>query len=169
MNIHVDIDNDQVQDTGLYYGVMGIVGVIILFGMYWLSKWIKDIYLLNFGLILMFIGCALLIGNNLSLIQFTIGAGIIWSIGYPMAQTIIISMFSKLIKVERQGMIMGLIGTAGSLGRICGPIISGYIYTFGDQFFTFIFATFVSGLAVLTSLGSWKYLSTIPNPTSLQK
>ncbi|XP_069951406.1 major facilitator superfamily domain-containing protein 8 isoform X1 [Cherax quadricarinatus] len=55
-------------------------------------------------------------------------AFIIAIVGFPVAQGILLGIFSKILGPRPQGLWMGVVGTAGSISRIIGPIIVTYIY-----------------------------------------
>ena len=71
-----------------------------------------------------------------SLPLFVIGAGLVWSIGAPIASTVVVASFSKILGSRPQGLHMGLIGAAGSVGRILIPLSASLLSNMG----VFIFA-----------------------------
>lgn len=147
-------DNKPGKDieAGFVFGGLGFIGMGVLFLISYLSKkGVKDFTVLVTGLSALVLGSGLLIGDP-SLPRFIIGSGFIWCIGYPLAQTIIVSMFSKMLGNKPQGTWMGWIGAMGSLGRIIGPTVAGLLMKNEGQSITFIFGTCVSVFALLTSL-----------------
>ncbi|KAN0012000.1 hypothetical protein ACTFIU_000219 [Dictyostelium citrinum] len=153
------IDDKDDGTAGYYFGGMGIVGILILLGISYISKreLINDFWILITGNTIIIIGCAICMTSDLGWVRFTIGSLLIWGFGYPLAQTIIVSMFSKTLSSSvgkaSQGTLMGVIGMAGSLGRIVGPLISGMMFTDTvDCFYVFLFST---SLAIITFLISF--------------
>ncbi|KAN0031965.1 hypothetical protein ACTFIV_005838 [Dictyostelium citrinum] len=153
------IDDKDDGTAGYYFGGMGIVGILILLGISYISKreLINDFWILITGNTIIIIGCAICMTSDLGWVRFTIGSLLIWGFGYPLAQTIIVSMFSKTLSSSvgkaSQGTLMGVIGMAGSLGRIVGPLISGMMFTDTvDCFYVFLFSTC---LAIITFLISF--------------
>lgn len=144
--------------TGVYYGVLGFIGMAVLIGIIFLSKRVQDSFLLLGGLILMELGQLFLISNDIGDTRFVIGTGITWAIGFPLAQTLVVSMFSKVVTSPKQGVMMGWIGAGGSLGRVIGPIISGYIYGASGFAFTFLFAAGCSLVALVVLGASWRHV-----------
>ena len=52
------------------------------------------------------------------------GCGVMWSVAAPMSATITVSAFSKLVGNQPQGLHMGVITAAGSVGRIVFPLLA---------------------------------------------
>lgn len=67
-------------------------------------------------------------------------------------------MFSKVPGSNSQGIKMSWIGSAGSLGRILGPIVAGAIFSHQGQSATFVAATVLSILTLLIPIGLFKWL-----------
>ncbi|KAN0049880.1 hypothetical protein ACTA71_002978 [Dictyostelium dimigraforme] len=153
------LDDYDDGSAGYYFGGMGIVGIFILLGISYVSKreLINELWILLTGNIIIVIGCAICITGDLGWARFTIGSLLIWGFGYPLAQTIIVSMFSKTLSSSigkaSQGTLMGVIGMAGSLGRIVGPLISGMMFTDTlNCYYVFLFSTCLAVIVLLLSL-----------------
>jgi len=157
--MYISVWNEGVSratQAGFVFAAMGAIGVVVLFLISYLSAFVSDFKVLVVGLIFLTIGSGLLIGNHIGLTRFLLGAGLIWCIGFPLAQTIIVSMFSKSLGKAPQGTWMGWIGAMGSLGRILGPIGAGYLYYHKGQMWAMIFG----GIMSVVSL--WVVLFIIP-------
>ncbi|KAJ3276839.1 hypothetical protein HDV01_002894 [Terramyces sp. JEL0728] len=63
--------------------------------------------------------------DNQSVVLFVVASVLIWSVGSPIAQTLTISSFSKMIGSKPSPLAMGWLTTAGSLGRIALPLLAG--------------------------------------------
>ncbi|EAL67786.1 hypothetical protein DDB_G0279275 [Dictyostelium discoideum AX4] len=153
------IDDKDDGTSGYYFGGMGVVGIIILLGISYISKkeLINDFWILITGIAIIIIGCGVCITSDLGWVRFTIGSLLIWGFGYPLAQTVIVSMFSKTLSSSvgkaSQGTLMGVIGMAGSLGRIVGPLISGMMFTDTvDCFYVFLFSTCLAVVTFVISI-----------------
>ncbi|KAM9989630.1 hypothetical protein ACTFIY_005679 [Dictyostelium cf. discoideum] len=153
------LDDKDDGTAGYYFGGMGVVGIIILLGISYISKkeLINDFWILITGVAIIIIGCAVCITSDLGWVRFTIGSLLIWGFGYPLAQTVIVSMFSKTLSSSvgkaSQGTLMGVIGMAGSLGRIVGPLISGMMFTDTvDCFYVFLFSTCLAIITFVISI-----------------
>ena len=56
-------------------------------------------------------------------------------VGFPLVQTLTISLFSKLLSrggVGRQGAMLGLLSSSGSVARIVSPVVTGILLDAGD-------------------------------------
>ncbi|GAM17028.1 hypothetical protein SAMD00019534_002030 [Acytostelium subglobosum LB1] len=143
--------------SGFYFGGLGLLGVGVLLGINLMSKrGVRDFYILIVGNIVMVAGCTVMITAHEDLYHFVIGTFLIWVIGFPLAQTVVVSMFSKRISATlgkaSQGTLMGIIGAAGSGGRIVGPLISGWLYTNYSTAAVFSYATGLTVVALLVCL-----------------
>ncbi len=91
-----------VEASGVYYGILGIIGTVLLISIVFISKKLRDFNLLLFGLVVMTIGFLALMSDKLSKTRFVFGSAIVWTIGFPLAQTLVVSMFSKKIRSRKQ-------------------------------------------------------------------
>lgn len=63
--------------------------------------------------------CVLQVSSDVpSYAALAIGCGLVWSVSAPLSVTITVSTFSKLVGDQPQGVHMGIITAAGSVGRI---------------------------------------------------
>eukprot|EP01133_Synstelium_polycarpum_P017753 gene17753-21173_t len=161
------------RDTsGYFFGAMGLIGVIFLLAINWLSKHgLHDYIILMVGNLIMVAGCSVVMTQHMIFPRFVTGLVLIWGMGFPLAQTVVVSMFSKILSSSigksSQGTFMGLIGAAGAAGRIIGPLCSGALYTHEGTFWVFFYATGLSIVSVIASLFvTPKSLSLTPNLTS---
>jgi MFS family permease len=75
---------------------------------------------------------------------------LVWSIGSPIAGAVLISSFSMMLgNRNKQGLSMGLIGSAGSLGRIFAPPLNSVLMHNELGYITFVF------FAVMSLVGSF--------------
>jgi len=138
-------------EAGFVFGGLGLIGMGMLFFISYVSKHVEDFVILVCGLCAMVLGSGLMVGT-LSLARFIVGAGLIWCVGYPLSQTIIVSMFSKMLGSKPQGTWMGWIGAMGSLGRIVGPVVAGLLLHNFGQSETMIFGTSVAVASLAVSM-----------------
>ena len=89
---------------------------------------------LGLGLILAGLGTCLDINDGkgkeeeMSLVRFEAGLSMVWALGYPLSQTVVVSALSKVLSKEQQGLWMGNLASAGSAGRIVAPTVAGFVY-----------------------------------------
>jgi len=151
-----DVDGDAVTDTSTMLLTLGAIGLIVFALIDRIEKVVAEHLLLSASFLLIGVGGICLLdftGNGASLAQFLSGAILIWSIGSPISQTIILSAFSKILGSKPQGEMMGWIGSAGSIGRIVFPLLSGFLGN-NPSFIVSAIFSFISAGAVL--LYNWK-------------
>ncbi|HZC35453.1 MAG TPA: MFS transporter [Chthoniobacterales bacterium] len=108
--------------------LLGLVGALIQGGAIGrLAKRFGDYKLAVAGLAVMAASMLLMpFGTSVPLfLLFTIGLGI----GNSLAQPTINAMASKAAHAGLQGRVLGTLQSAGSLGRVCGPAIAGFLLT----------------------------------------
>ena len=118
------------EKTGSSFSLCGIIGVVCLFSFHFLTSCLHDFELLIIGMILMLISCILLytsLWNRVSEFQFYASLALMYSVGYPIAQSALLGMFSKIVKTGPQGAVLGWFGSAGSLARILFPLLTGFM------------------------------------------
>lgn len=119
------------------FTAIGLGGLVVFAGVYYLSGHFQDRVTLLLGLSFILAGLGLTLdprdgeglGREMSLMRFEAGLAAIWGIGYPLAQTVVVSALSKVLSKEQQGLWMGNLASAGSAGRIIAPTIAGYVYS----------------------------------------
>jgi MFS family permease len=106
--------------------ILGLVGALIQGGAIGrLAKRFGDYRLAVVGLAVMAASMALMpFGTTVPLfVFFTIGLGV----GNSLSQPTINAMASKAAHAGIQGRVLGTLQSAGSLGRVCGPAIGGFL------------------------------------------
>jgi len=120
-------EEEAVGDTSQMMLILGVLGLIVFALIDVMEKWIAEWLLLAISFLFIGVGALFLYDwtkTGVGLAQFIIGASLIWSIGSPISQTIILSAFSKILGSKPQGAMMGWIGSAGSVGRIIFPLLA---------------------------------------------
>jgi len=123
-------DTDVIADEGYFFAILGVLGLIVYFGVDFIPKIIPEWITLTIGFFFLAGGCIVLIPVGRfaqNIVRFTIGTFFIWTVGSPITQTLVLSSFSKILGSQPQGLWMGWIGAAGSVGRIVFPIIAGLV------------------------------------------
>lgn len=150
-------DTEYSPTSGTFYMILGLIGtgITLIFAIF--AKKIDDQFPFFLSLGALFVGSLTLIGtlSTMSLARFTFALGLIYSIGYPLAQSVVVSMFSKISASQRsQAVSMSWIGSVGSVGRILGPIAVGAIYQKGGAIATFSFNTVVTALTLVLAIAT---------------
>ncbi len=122
--------------VALTFTLIGVGGLGIFGGVYYLSGHAKDRTSLLIGLSAILGGLCLTLDLNdgkgleheMSLARFQAGLALVWALGYPLSQTVVVSALSKVLTSAQQGIWMGNLASAGSAGRIVAPTLAGYAY-----------------------------------------
>jgi len=143
---------DMVRDSSQMFLALGVGGLFMYFMVDYLRKWIPEHWLLGGSFALTGVGTVFFITwsgeGGITVAEFLIGAVLIWSVASPIAQTLILSTFSKILGRKPQGSVMGLIGSAGSIGRIIFPLLAG-ILSHNSSFITAMILSFICSIGVI--------------------
>ncbi|KAM9992031.1 hypothetical protein ACTFIZ_012676 [Dictyostelium cf. discoideum] len=154
----LDTGINSSTNSGYFFGSMGFLGIVLLLIISWLCKkeLLHDYWILCFGNLIITIGCFATMVHQLSWIRFVIGYICIWGIGFTLAQTVVVSMFSKILSNTignaSQGTLIGIITASGSLGRVIGPLFSGLLYNENDLLPLFSFSFALSLILLFSSI-----------------
>ena len=123
---HFGFDAHQ---TGYVFGFIGIVSVILQGGLIGrLIKLFGETALARFGLFILAVGLALLAFVP-SLPMLLLMCAVI-AIGNGLSTPTLNGLASQLVDRGWQGRALGLMQSAGSMGRLIGPLIAGWLLTF---------------------------------------
>jgi len=143
---------DAVKDSSQMFLSLGVGGLLMYFIVDYLRKWVPEHWLLAGSFALTGVGTVFFIAwtgdDAITKVEFLVGAVIIWSIASPIAQTLILSTFSKMLGSRPQGSAMGWIGSAGSIGRIIFPLLAGMV-SHNSSFLTSMIVSFLCAIAVV--------------------
>lgn len=119
----------SLDKTSFYIGALGIVGLAIYFGMKPLSRRFGDFSLVTYGLAATALGAAALAQTRfrLPLPLYLAAVGAVWSFGYPVGQTAVLSLFSKVLAHLPPGGFLGLFSAAGSMARMVFAAMAGWL------------------------------------------
>ena len=129
-------------ENGWLFAYIGILAVLVqLRVLPFLTKKFSEKTILYISLFSMFIG--------LSLIPFSLNANFLYvalfflPLGNGLANPTIQALASENVPHEEYGGTLGILQSAGSLGRIIGPIVGGIIFQSFGKDNTFYFAGFI--------------------------
>lgn len=84
------------------------------------------------GLAVIAAGCRPLgvktIVENMGIVGYMVGLGMTWSIGYPLGQTAVLSLFSKVLGGLPMGGFLGVFSTSGCAARIVFAMVAGKMW-----------------------------------------
>jgi MFS transporter, DHA1 family, tetracycline resistance protein len=115
------------SSVGYLFAYVGILGAIIQGGLIGrLTRRFGEERLLLAGTVFLLLG---LLGIPLaSRVAYLFVATGLLSIGFAMAQPAISSLISRRAAAHEQGEVMGVSQSAGSLARVVGPLVAGFLF-----------------------------------------
>jgi len=117
-----DKDSDGQFDLATFFTLLGAAGLVIYIGVDFLTKkYFPELWQLVAGFLALSIGAYIFSIWGSAFSGFAVATIFMWSIGSPLTQTLTLAIFSKILADHPQGMWMGIMGSAGSLGRIIFP------------------------------------------------
>ena len=134
----------QIQ-TGAIISITGAVGTLnlVLFKEFW-TAYCTDMALMMGGLTVVLAAQLFLINYGKDqphpLWEYALSLSMVYAFGYPIANSAVLGIFSKLIKKGRQGKAQGHFAFMGGLARIIMPIAAGYTNEYGDASSSFAIA-----------------------------
>eukprot|EP00756_Hemistasia_phaeocysticola_P006800 Hpha_TRINITY_DN13996_c0_g1::TRINITY_DN13996_c0_g1_i1::g.35435::m.35435/K12307/MSFD8, CLN7; MFS transporter, ceroid-lipofuscinosis neuronal protein 7 len=127
---------EQGRRTSMFFTILGTVGTVsYVLCIYWSRRGLSDVVACLIGFVCLGAGGVTLalsvhtdVGNHLTvpggLMPIVIGAGLLWSIGSPVSQLSTLSSFGKVLgQKKKSAKEMGLLGSAGSAGRMLLPCL----------------------------------------------
>ncbi len=151
------------KEIGYLFSIIGIVGAFVQGGLLkQLAKRFTDEKLTLIGIFFMMIGLTGLpygmtfLGVVIVVVVLAIGSGIL--------QPTLLGVISKNVPKEKQGTILGLNQSLGSLARVLGPLWGGLAYDYIGYQFPFLTGGLVTFLALIVSfyfLSSSKYRKSV--------
>jgi len=127
-SVAIDALHWSVSNVGINFAVFGILGVISIMTLPYLTRWFTDIDLMIGGMGLMIVSAVLMSNmTDLTNIHFGFALWLMYSTGYPIGHTAMLGAFSKLTKYGKQGLMMGMFVAAGSAARVWFPVLAGYL------------------------------------------
>eukprot|EP00741_Cyanophora_paradoxa_P023919 tig00021682_g23101.t1 len=100
----------EAMGSGLLFAAVGLLGMAVFLSIKRLSGRFGDAALVLAGLLLAslgFLALACLDAQRPHVPVFLAGLALVWTLGYPLGQTAILSLFSKLLGRRKQGAWMG--------------------------------------------------------------
>ncbi|MBX7148978.1 MFS transporter [bacterium] len=127
--------------AGLILALMGFMSALIQGGgIGKLSKKLGETKLITAGSLIMTSG--LLAATLAGIVPLFVVAICIFGIGYAVSNPSLYGLVSKNAPQGMQGATMGVYQSAGSLGRILGPLFAGFLFDHWGKEYPFILAAF---------------------------
>ena len=146
----------QARDAGWLLAGMGLVSAFLQGGL--IGKLAKkfgetNLVILGFFLFFIFLGLAPLAPTPKIFALFLLGV----AMGSGLVNPSLSSLVSKSAKPEQRGQIMGIYQSAGSLARIMGPPLAGFLFDrLGSASPIFLSSIVMCGALIIASVGKRK-------------
>jgi len=127
-SVAMDTLHWSVSSVGWVFAAFGLLGILSLVALPYLTRCFTDMDLLLGGLSFMIASTVLMSSTqDLKDYHFMLALWLLYSTGFPIAHTALLGAFSKVTKQGKQGIMMGVFAAAGSAARIGFPLIAGYL------------------------------------------
>lgn len=155
-----------VFENALFLGGVGAVGLLTFALVSVASRCTSDRLLLLLGNLTMLLGSLVTLGDwpwrrshpaaTRTLALWLTGFTVTWACGYPVSQSVVVSVLSKNLDDSHAGLLLGTQAAFGSAGRVIGPLAAGYAYSDSDAGAVALSMTLVaSGSMSLLTLAVW--------------
>jgi len=137
--------------NGYMYGILGLAsalvqGLLIKF----ISVNISDKKIVSFGAFSMVVGLALMpFGGNFFGLAIIV---VILSLGSGAMQPTLLSLVSKVVSEDEQGLTLGLNQSISAFGRVLGPLWGGFAFEYLGYQFPFLTGAFFALIIAIISL-----------------
>jgi len=150
--VSLQVYHEDVVFTGHLFGICGSCGVIVLIYLGSIVNLFSEMYSLIFGILMM-------LASSIILVVFTYqGASVHWfegsvwlmyALGFPIGNTVVLGLYSKVAQGMSQSELLSWFGTAGSAARVLFPIFSGILT---ERYGVSVLFECLSGFLVVTLL-----------------
>ncbi|KAJ8904898.1 hypothetical protein NDN08_001412 [Rhodosorus marinus] len=117
----------SLSTASYYVSCLGFIGLIVYVSFKPISRAFSDRLLVLVGLVVAVVASVLflLFADQMPIVVWVSVLGLIWSISYPVGQTAILGLFSKVLAGLPAGGFLGLFSAAGSLARLLFATAAG--------------------------------------------
>jgi ceroid-lipofuscinosis MFS transporter 7 len=147
LNTTSNANEAAVENAAAFQFYLGCLGLLSYLAIeVWHHK-IHDIAWLLIGFAAMVLGNTVLAFNASTSNNFdsmAIGVFFVWSIGSPLTTAVCVVAFSKILGPRKQGMWMGLLGSASSISRVILPLLPALFSTFTSVFWLNVLLSTIS-------------------------
>lgn len=153
------------EQFGMTYGgasfcisIIGFFGLFVYLGFKPIAKRFTDRTLVFFGLVIVLLGCLPLsvpvLADHMTTQVYVFCLGLTWSLAYPIGQTAILSLFSKVLAGLPAGGFLGIFSATGSLARVGFAMFAGIVWSHfgrGSVFATILAYVIMSAVMVIVT------------------
>lgn len=119
--------------ASMYISVIGLFGLVVYLSFKPLAKRVSDRNLVVCGLLLVLVGCAPLsfvtLTTAMQISAYVFFLGFTWSVAYPIGQTAILALFSKVLASLPAGRFLGLFSATGSISRVLLAMLASLMWS----------------------------------------
>lgn len=165
------------EQYGITYAVgsyflsgVGLIGLAVYLCFKPISERFHDRFLVVVGLALTMIGCLPLamrfLSMRLSVITYVVCLGLTWSIGFPIGQTAILSLFSKILSGLPAGSFLGIFSASGSIARLGMAVVASNLWNFyGREAVYMVMIAYAGATLVLVRMCYGRLQPDLPFPS----
>ncbi|KAA8495833.1 Major facilitator superfamily domain-containing protein 8 [Porphyridium purpureum] len=120
-----------VETTSYIIGGLGFLGLGVYFSFKPITRTFSDRQLVTIGEILIALGSIIAWQRfvPVPLWLFTLAIGLVWSLAYPLGQTAVLGLFSKILAGLPAGGFLGIFSAAGSLARVLFALFCAFLWS----------------------------------------
>lgn len=145
--------------SSFFLSGIGFIGLLIYLCFKPIAQIFSDRGMVLFGLIVIALGCIPLslrmIVDRMPTWVYVFFLGLTWSIAYPVGQTAVLSLFSKVLARLPAGSLLGIFSMTGSIARLCLAIVAGLLWNwFGREA---VYSVIVVYVMVVLAIATYWY------------
>eukprot|EP01126_Amoeba_proteus_P021910 TRINITY_DN2227_c0_g1_i3.p1 TRINITY_DN2227_c0_g1~~TRINITY_DN2227_c0_g1_i3.p1 ORF type:complete len:336 (-),score=40.19 TRINITY_DN2227_c0_g1_i3:186-1193(-) len=152
--------NWTVWKTSIMFMGISVLSLVALILLQVFLKFFNERHMLVICSLLLNIGLMIFVDWNnqyLNLIRFGIGIFFI-SVGYACGAALLLAVFTKVLKENEQGVMLGWLSSVGSIARMTIPIISSYFWLYLGPNYLFLCVTMLMFISTFCSVVFYHYL-----------
>ncbi|MDD2565770.1 MAG: MFS transporter [Candidatus Gracilibacteria bacterium] len=146
------------KNVGYVFGYMGIVSIIYqIFGIKYAYKYLKEYYMIIFGMLFMGVGLVLIgFNTNIFLLYILL---IPVAVGLSNINSSVFSLVTNVSSKKDFGKNLGLNTAFGSVADIIGPLVSGALYLISNNLPFYVFGIMLLIIMIIFSFNKSKIIS----------
>lgn len=157
--------------SSFYLSVIGFAGLVVYVSFKPIAERFSDRLLVVTGLVFVLASALPLsipwLSSHMYVVVYVLFLGLTWSIAYPVGQTAVLALFSKILAGLPAGGFLGIFSASGSIARLVMAVFAGKMWNdFGRE--SVFFGILVYTLATLL-LTTWFYKRLVPNPRYMNR
>lgn len=142
--------------------LIGVLGVCMYFSFKPIADRFSDRSLVVAGLVFIAVGCVPLsiaaLVRHLNMVEYTLLLAFTWSVAYPIGQTAILSLYSKVLTGLNVGGLIGLFSTSGAVSPLVLSVAASMLWdTYGRES-VFVFIIGLVGIAMVLMAFAYRRL-----------